>query len=539
MKIFILLPLLLISSLSYSLSPKESYHLLNKTFGYVDLQLVEKFKGFNKAQVADFVINSHSEEQVLQYSWLDKVNFLMESGFHCFMKRKYQCDSNLKEENLNQNYINFKNLLNETGIKVRGVSPAQDLTLEEFQTHLTRGSGFAGRLSSKLYQLFQSSTLNSVIKHENGFADKLSFVFQNHFVSTLRESRSASMMHDQYNLIRSHIFGNLKDLVTKLTLDPAMLKYLDGDRNKCIKVDGKCQAPNENYARELMELFTLGVNKDNGAGNCYTEEDIKNAAQALTGYRVDLYNKEVTFSRKWSDFDKSNMTYPKKPLFTQSCHVKGLGDIEKADSYVTDTHSLTEVLFARRGKQIARFMTNKILSQFIDSTHPKYEDELRKIQKIFYNSNFELKEIYKSMLTSKLFFSEQNKLAHVRSPLEVFLGIYKMFSKSTLVKKNVKSMTHLFKLAKQDLFNQPDVKGWRIGYSWIDTSSYTYRLEIVNRTFSNLLPQICKKNPKAFKRKVKLFNEVFNIDNKKMFKNCNDLNKLKRKIIGTDFIQKR
>ncbi len=539
MKTFLILTFVLSNSLSFALSPSDSYQLLNKTFGYIDTKILDKLKKLDKDKAADYILRYSLEEENIEYSWLHKVNFLMESGFNCFVRRKYKCDESLKEQTLKRNYNNFRELVLETKLNFRGIPKLEELTLEEFQNHLTRGSGFQGRLNSKLYKHFQTSSLNTWIQNENGFLDKMSLFFQNHFVSTLRESRSVPMMHDQYNLIRENVLGNFKELVHKITLDPAMLKYLDGDGNKCIKVDGKCQAPNENYARELMELFTLGVNPDNGAGNCYTEDDIKNAAQALTGYSVDRFSRKLVFTKKWSDFNKSIKAHPKKDIFSEACFVEGFDQIPKAQSFVTNTYSLIEVLFKRRGKQIARFVTDKILSEFISPNHPQYQRELNKIQKKFYKSNFELKTIYKSMLTSKLLYSSKNKLTHVRSPLEVFLNIYKIFSHQKLDKKNVNSITHILKLAKQGLFSQPDVKGWRTGYHWIDTSSYTYRLELVNRTFSNLLPKICKKNINRFKRKIDVFIDVFEIREDFKFERCADLKKLRKEIIGTDFIQKR
>jgi len=539
MKTIILLSLIFLNIQAQALTQKESIQLLNKSFGYVNLELFNKLKSLNKSQTAQFILNYSEQELEIGYQWMDRTNFLMSTGFNCFMRRKYICDKKNKEILLKKNFDNFKALMIENNLQFRGVPNAQEIQLEDFRSQLVRGSGLTGRTQSKLYRLFQNSTLNTFIKNKNGFVDKMSLFFQNHFVSTLRESRSVTMMNDQFNLIRKYSVGNLKDLVKEITLDPAMLKYLDGDGNKCIKVDGSCVAPNENYARELMELFTLGVNGENGAGNCYTEKDIKNAAQALTGYSVDQFTKVVTFKKRWSDFDGNIKAHPKKPIFTQSCQVKGFDVIEQADSFVTDSHSLVDVLFARRGKQIARYITHKVLKEFIDPKHPSFQQLLETTQSKFFESNFELKVIYQEIFKSKSFYSDQNHLTHIRSPLEVFLSIYKSFSSQELAKIKINSITNLLKRSKQDLFNQPDVKGWRTGYDWIDTSSYTYRLEIVNYTFSKILPEICTANLKLFKKKVNLFRKVNNIPQDFKFKNCNSLNKLKNLIIGTDFVQKR
>ena len=190
---------------------------------------------------------------------------------------------------------------------------------------------------------------------ENNLRERLTLFWSNHFVTQYTSYIAGANTYQYYNLIQRYAIGNFKEFTREMGLSTAMLRYLNGNENTK-------NSPNENYARELYELFTLGV--DNG----YTQNDITETARALTGYNTEVV--------RWGPyaFDENNFDNEEKTIFNQT----GNWGYDDVINILFDTHS----------DRIARFICGKLYQYFVD----KVIDEaiVNELATIFLDNNFEI-----------------------------------------------------------------------------------------------------------------------------------------------------
>lgn len=276
---------------------------------------------------------------------------------------------------------------------------------------------------------------------ENNLRDRLSFFWSNHFVTELDIYNCSSFLYQYTNCLQRNALGNFKTFVSEIGLTEAMLYYLDGVYNNG-------DNPNENYARELYELFTLGE------GNGYTEQDIIETARALSGYteRGEIGCEPVTFDS--STFDPGSKT-----ILGQTGNW-GYDDV-------------IDILFEQRANEIANFICKKLYEFFV---HPDSADEAGNAQVIisgmantFVSNNFELAPVLSQLFKSQHFFDEEAIGVIIKSPFDLYLNLIKesgfAFTDNTLL--NVVDATGLL---GQDLFDPIDVAGWQRDRSWINTN---------------------------------------------------------------------
>jgi uncharacterized protein (DUF1800 family) len=238
-------------------------------------------------------------------------------------------------------------------------------------------------------------------------------------------------MYWQNKLFRDFAMGNLIDFTKAITINPAMLIYLDGTRNRK-------GAPNENYARELMELFTLGI------GN-YTEQDIQEAARALTGWRVDGLTSYFTQSR----FDEGVKT-----IFGQT------GNFNHND--------VVDIIFTQPAAAI--FFCRELYNEFMHVAHD--EPSIETMAQILRNNNYELKPVLSTLLKSVMFHTNEVRGAKIKGPVELMIGTMRQFNVATpdyVYIRQVAAQT------KQELFSPPNVSGWDGDKIWINTTTLPAR----------------------------------------------------------------
>lgn len=276
---------------------------------------------------------------------------------------------------------------------------------------------------------------------ENGLRDRLSFFWSNHFVTELDVYRCNSFLYHYAVALQQHAIGNFKTFVSEIGLTSAMLIYLDGAFNNG-------NNPNENYARELYELFTLGD------GNGYTEEDIVETARALSGYteRGEVGCTMVTFNPTRHD----NGT---KTIFGRT------GNWGYAD--------VMDILFEERGAQIANFICTKLYEFFV---HPDCTSDTTNAQTIidsmaatFVASDFELAPVLSELFKSEHFYDETAIGVIIKSPFDLYMG---MLTELGLTPNDqaLLSMVSAAQLIGQELFDPIDVAGWQRNRQWINTN---------------------------------------------------------------------
>lgn len=275
---------------------------------------------------------------------------------------------------------------------------------------------------------------------------RLELFWHNHFTVSLKKVSHAALIYDQHHLIHKYAFGDFRVFLSRMLLDPAMLLYLDNSDN--IKA-----RPNENFARELMELFTLGVGG-------YSEDDVKEVSRALTGMSIDPRSYVSRFFPERHD-------YGSKTILGES-GMFGVG-------------AVAEILLKQ--KLTARHITNKLWLEFVSKAD---DAEITRLSEQFYK-DWNVLGLVRSILMSEAFWNDNGKM--IKSPLELVVGGSRMLPGMV----PSKSVPALMRRMGQDLFDPPNVKGWPSGNGWITSQTYIERIKFGELLTRGLQPQRYKK----------------------------------------------
>jgi len=297
--------------------------------------------------------------------------------------------------------------------------------------------------------------------------EKMVYFWMNHFVVETQKVYFPQMMYRYLDYFRRHPWGNFKQMVRDVTLLPAMLVYLDGAYSSG-------RNPNENYARELMELFTLGVTDKYGSPN-YTEDDIKAIASALTGFLIYVDktdNPPPTPNVLPMDYDPKLHNNALKAVFEAPPRSYGL-----TSSKATFTDDILDVLFQYRGDKLAYFICSKLYQFFVYHEIGDAEKAIiQQLADVFKASNWELKPVIALLLKSEHFFDDGNIGAAIKSPFELMIGTTRHLDIAiddlTTGSLNQYGVSFL----SQFLLDPPNVKGWPGYHSWISTTTLPYRI---------------------------------------------------------------
>jgi hypothetical protein len=264
--------------------------------------------------------------------------------------------------------------------------------------------------------------------------EKMTLFWHNHFATSLVKVQNTSLLFRQNYLLRQHALGRFDPLLQAISRDGAMLVWLDSSSN----VKGK---PNENYARELMELFSLGV------GN-YTEKDIREAARAFTGWRTD--GDGFVFDARQHD---SGI----KCVLHQTGAWDG-GDV---------------VRIVIEQPAAARFLVRKLYQHFISEKRVPPDSLLAPLCESFRKNDYDIAALLKTMLAARHFYSAHAFRQRVKGPVEYVLGAVQTMWDRSDTEQRLTQQVLVDRLAAmgQILFAPPNVKGWRGGEAWLNTST--------------------------------------------------------------------
>jgi uncharacterized protein (DUF1800 family) len=267
--------------------------------------------------------------------------------------------------------------------------------------------------------------------------ERMSLFWHGHFAC---ESKIGQLAIQQLNCIRQHALGNFRDLALAITKDPAMIRYLNNQQNK------KNQ-PNENFARELMELFTLGRGQ-------YTEQDIKEAARAFTGWSSNLRGEFVFRARQ---HDTGSKTFMGKT-----------GSFDGAD--------IIDIILEK--PEAAVFITRKIYRYFVNETVE--EERVAELAHHFYQSDYDIQSLMWEIFSSDWFYAKENHRNKIKSPVELIAGILRQLGVSEIEDT---SLVGLQRALGQVLFKPPNVAGWPGGQNWIDNSTLMVRIQLAGALY--------------------------------------------------------
>ena len=273
---------------------------------------------------------------------------------------------------------------------------------------------------------------NLMINSSNQLQEKMALFWHGHFATRIQQSL---FNLDIINIFRKHGLGNFRDLLFEVSKSPAMLNFLNNQQNKKAKA-------NENFARELMELFTLGT------GN-YSEKDIRESSRAFTGWSYDE-NGEFRENLKQHD-DGEKEFFGKTGNFTGTDIINMI--LEKP--------------------QCAKFITTKIYKYFVYETPD--DKQIQSLSETFFKSNYDIKTLLDEIFLSNWFYAEKNIGAKVKSPVDLIVGIRRILPMDI---QNGNTIYNFERILGQQLLQPPNVAGWPSGIGWIDSSTLLLRMKI-------------------------------------------------------------
>ncbi len=336
-----------------------------------------------------------------------------------------------------------------------------------FQEKRNRRQEWRRKQRRAVRQLIRPWWLKQMVDTPNPLQEKLALFWHGHFATSARKVRNAHYNLQLNQIFRRNAAGNFRELTRAVGKSPMMLRYLDNFRSRK-------KNPNENWARELLELFTMGL------GN-YTEKDMSEAARAFTGWTIEKGG-SFTYRDAWHDDGKKTF----------------LGETGTFDG-----DDIIDIVFEQ--PETARFIVRNLWEYFVyPSPEKPIVNELAALLRL---NDYELRPVLRRMFRSKAFYSKRARGALVKSPVQFVVGLYGEFQTNTDGSINTDRMNNLAKQLGQKLFFPPDVSGWDGHRSWIDTNKLLNRYNTLSQFVQN---GKCDRTLQTLLKKVdgKPYNEV-------------------------------
>jgi uncharacterized protein (DUF1800 family) len=311
-----------------------------------------------------------------------------------------------------------------------------------------------------------------MLNQDRSLTEKMTLFWHNHLAAQMFLMKDSRLDYGYLSLLRLHALGNFKTLVREVTTNPGMLEYLNGVLNTAA-------APNENYARELQELFTVGK----GADSHYTEEDVKEAARVLTGWKTDdrkggVFNLFVPANHDTGD--------KKFSAFYNHTVITG----KKGPEGKSETDELVDMIFKQR--ETAKYLCRNVYRWFVNHAIDERIEAniINPLADVFIKNNFEIKSVLRALLGSEHFFDPIYRGAQIKNPVDHFIGICRQLYVGIPADLKQKYEAWYYLITQLDVMGMepgepPNVAGWSAYYQfpgfdkiWINSTTLTHR----NRT---------------------------------------------------------
>lgn len=307
-----------------------------------------------------------------------------------------------------------------------------------------------GTITSRRRSSFKKWWMGVMIHQDKSIREKITLFWHNHFATEMNDVGDSQYIYKHHNLLRANSLGNFKELVKAVTIDACMLRYLNGYNNQRT-------APDENYARELQELFTLG--KENETN--YTEGDVKAAARVLTGWQI----RSSTISSYFT-LSRHDITNKQFSSFYGNTVITGRNN---ANAGMLELDDLINMIFTKR-EEISRFIVRKLYRWFCYYTIDAATEAnvIEPLAQIFRDNDWEIKPVLSALFQSEHFFDELNRGCLIKSPVDLVVGLCHEFGlsfpdvNSDYVNaygfwENIRSQASIM---TQDIGDPRDVAGW-------------------------------------------------------------------------------
>jgi uncharacterized protein (DUF1800 family) len=331
--------------------------------------------------------------------------------------------------------------------RTEAVTPLPDWVLEPIPTRETRKAWTddqrreAQRLRGQRYELLRAWWVREMLATPSPLTERMTLFWHNHFTSGQDKVQYPQQMAMQNMLLRRNALGNFGELLHDVAKDPAMLQYLDGASNR----KGK---PNENFAREVMELFTLGEGH-------YSQRDVSEAARAYTGWSLDPDTQAYVWRSNQHDEGEKTVLGKTGPF---------------------DGDQVLDILLAQ--PETSTFVTTKLWREFVSDTPDP--QSIAPIAARFRASRYDIKVALRGIFLSDAFWEDDHRGVLVKSPAEFVVGTLRAFD---IGYENTAPFAAQIRTLGENLFYPPNVKGWPGGTTWINSSTLLARKQFVEQLF--------------------------------------------------------
>lgn len=358
----------------------------------------------------------------------------------------------------------FGVLFDDLGV-AQGQTWVNDLNMASDPTVLPAINGLRGESLRKWWA-------GLILNQNRSICEKMVLFWHHHFSVQKEEVEIATFLYRHHDLLRRNVLGNVRELTKEVTIDPAMLIHLNGYLNSKL-------APDENFARELQELMTVGK----GIDSIYTETDVIEAARVLTGWRINL--KTMTSYLDAKSHDTGNKTF--SAFYNNTIIAGNSNGLQEIDQFINMIFSAPEA---------AKFICRKLYQWFVyyeidDSTETNVIGPLAEILR---NNNYEVRPVLEALFKSEHFFDPLNQACYIKSPLDLIVGTLREFNviipSYTDYTSGYSFFYKIYKKAAEmqlDLFQPPDVSGWPSYYQepmhyelWINSNSLPKRADFTD-----------------------------------------------------------
>ena len=300
-------------------------------------------------------------------------------------------------------------------------------------------------------EITQAYWVYRMINSPRQLEEKMALFWHSLFATAFNKANHAQMVHRQVNTFRKHCLGSFRTILVELSRDPAMIFWLDNQENTK-------DVHNENYGRELLELFAMGI------GN-YTEDDVKSCARAFTGWGIKNLLNAGPYGRNVWEFQ----FYPEQHDYSEKEFLGRRGNFDGTD--------IIDIVVDQPAT--AHFIARRLFLFFVSDTPD--EAAIEALAQVFEASRGDIREVMRALLLSDTFRSEQAYYAKVKAPAEHVVGVAKLVGDFRYPSFGIVDYAYECRYMGQDLMNPPSVEGWHVGKEWIDTGILVERVNFASQ----------------------------------------------------------
>jgi len=293
----------------------------------------------------------------------------------------------------------------------------------------------------------QSYWVYRMINTKRPLEEKIALFWHHLFATGFAKLNHPGAMLNQIAMFRKHGLGDFRTLLVELSKDPAMIFWLDNQTNTN-------DVHNENYGRELLELFSLGI------GN-YTEDDVKDCARAFTGWTL---KNPIPGAQPYGRYDWEFEFRPDLHDYGEKTFLGETGNWDGAD--------IVDIIV--RQPATAQFVCRRLYNYFVSDVHN--QEAVDELAEVYMASQYDIRAVMRTLFMSDTFRSSDAYYARVKSPAEHVVGIMRLVEDMTYPRWGIQDVANECKYMGQDLLNPPSVEGWHTGKEWIDTGILVERV---------------------------------------------------------------